>query len=148
MQRAGPDIVIEHVSHLVEPLVCDGHPGSRQLLLAQAGGTGRVRGGEPGRRPPLSSARRASPNLLDGGVEFLDLVPELLGLLLLGRALLLQHGDVLGRLLQRGGLAHLRQHRAGSGVGGPPPAPGDPLRHWARRRGEPGVQRALGLGLG
>lgn len=29
-----------------------------------------------------------------------------------------------------------------------PPAPGDPLRHWARRRRELGVQRALGLGLG
>ena len=62
---------------------------------------------------PAGPAHPPHPHLLDGGIELLDLVPELLGLLLLGCALLLKHGDVLGRLLQRGGLAHLRRHQPG-----------------------------------
>lgn len=48
------------------------------------------------------------PSLLDGSIELLDLIPQLLGLLLQGRTLLLQHDDVLGRLLQCGCLAHLQ----------------------------------------
>ena len=70
-------------------------------------------GGESGSRPPAGPAHPPCPHLLDGGIELLDLVPELLGLLLLGCTLLLQHGNVLGCLLQCGGLAHLWRHQPG-----------------------------------
>lgn len=83
VQCPGADIVVKHVSHLVETLVCDGHPSSRQLLLAQAGGRGPVRAGESGgmsRHPhapmtPPYPPRPQAPRLLNGSVELLDLVP-------------------------------------------------------------------------
>lgn len=73
VQRPGTDIVVKHVSHLVETLVCDGHPSSRQLLLAQAGGRGRSGLGSRAARP--WPQRLQAPRLLNGSVELLDLVP-------------------------------------------------------------------------
>lgn len=53
----------------------------------------------------------AMPSLLDGAIELLDLLPQPLCLVLQGRPLLLQLADVLGCLLQGGGLADLRGRR-------------------------------------
>lgn len=52
--------------------------------------------------------------LLDGAIELLDLLPQMLCLVLQSRPLLLQLADVLGCLLQDGGLADL----GGRGVRG------------------------------
>lgn len=131
MQGPGADVLIKHVSHLVETLVCDGHPSSRQLLLAQAGGMGQVRDRGSGGMCPLPQHTQV-PCLRNGSVELLYLVPQLLGLLLHGCTLLLQHGDVLGRLLQGACLANLWV---------------SPV--WAPRCGPtPGPMEALGFGLG
>lgn len=53
----------------------------------------------------------AMPPLLDGAVQFLDLLPQTLCLVLQGCPLLLQLANVLSCLLQGGGLADLWGHR-------------------------------------
>lgn len=140
MQRAGPDIIIKHVSHLVETLVCDGHPGSWQLLLAPAGGRGKVRRWESGGRA-LAQGPQVPIYLLNGSVQLLDLVPQLLGLLLQGRPLLLQHGDVLGRLLQSHCFADLQASPVWTQVLEPSSlGPTEALRGWKEATGCSGVR--------
>lgn len=79
---------------------------------------------------PLAPAP-AGPRLLNGSVELLNLVPQLLGLLLQGRPLLLQHGDVLSCLLQGRGFADLWALPVGAQVLGPTETLGDRKRQLA-----------------